>query len=1068
MSIRALIKTSNIAQLCMVIMLGLCTFWFGHSLYEVNGLLHNYHRFETLLAEIGSNSRESYRAAFEFISGGDAKHLERWRHLLRVERGEAARPGSAPLAPDAPQPLTVRADRLEINASTRTHLRSILTQVDMLNSMTEAAMLLALGTQKGGSTAQGHTPGDRNAALRWMHENNLARLPDSIAEAARKLGDAQYAELLVRLGEREAPLRWTMLAAIGALVLLGASVLGNAHIFKARVVNPLDQVSGYAESVAAGFDPEPLHLRHRDELALMFASLQRMKGTLFSRIQELKEAERRARKSRQQAVLARSQALTSLELAQRASHVQDDFLRRISHEIRTPLNAIIGMSYLSLQTDLSGAQRDYLAQINKSGSVLLDMVNRILDFSSASEGSMRMERKVFALSYFMELLRQSVAGTALEKRLLLNFTLDPAIPATVVGDERHLEEVLRILLDNAVKYTVSGSVEFRVLPSDEPPTKKGALRLTFVVSDTGPGLDREEWKKLFEPFALGDESMTRARGGLGLGLALARQLVNLMGGELAVQSAPGEGSRFSFSVEMDKTDRSISSVASSEKTVLTLPARTAPPSDFLSPKPDSSEETPVGAWPEEQSDLWPAAADAATDAAADAATTDTTAAASAKMPAHMLVHMPRELGQKPGVEDSVAASALAAGASATSGGEGPAPHQAAKADTSAPRTVLVVEDNDINAQIARELLEQAGLEVILAANGQEALDRLKNFAPAHVALVLMDVQMPVMDGLEATRRIRSLGFSPADLPVVAMTAHTDMASRMDGKDVGMDDYLTKPVNPEMLYATLEKWLPGGLGRNPAKEVLSGDKRRVDVQAGSLLAGAVVSSGGNASAGCEDGSVCRLQTIEARMKGQHSPAINIEAGLATVGNNRKLYLELLLRFVAHYGDSPAQLRAMLDGGKLRAAARMAHTVKGVAANLGVDRIHRLTRMMEEALPDNPPDPGLLKAFDVEMGQVLEYVQGIDAHAHAREARCGNLQLAEEHRTALLALLGELPKRVETDWGGVEGALEALMALVEGTPHAEDVGGILAAVKDFDTDGMTARADRLREKLLYEVV
>lgn len=1051
MSIRALIKTSNMAQLCMVLMLALCTVWLGRSLYEVNGFLHSYYRFENLLAEISSTSRETYRASLEFISAGDARHLERWRHLLRVERGELPRPEKAQLDPGATLSLPALADRMEIDAPTRAHLRSILVQVDMLNSMTEAAIILALGSQKEGSTAA-QTQADRNAALRWMHENNLARLPDAIADATRKLGDMQYAELLARLGEREAPLRWTMLAAIGALILLGASVLGNAYIFKTRVVNPLDKVSGYAESVAAGFDPDPLRLRHRDELALMFASLQRMKGTLFSRIRELKEVERWARKSRQQAVLARSQALTSLELAQRASHVQDDFLRRISHEIRTPLNAIIGMSYLSLQTDLSSVQRDYLAQINKSGSVLLDMVNRILDFSSASEGSMRMERKVFALPYFMELLRQSVAGTALEKRLLLNFTLDPAIPATVVGDERHLEEVLRILLDNAVKYTVSGGVEFRVVPSDEPATKEGALRLAFVVSDTGPGLDGEEWKKLFEPFALGDESMTRARSGLGLGLALARQLVNLMGGELTVQSAPGEGSRFSFSVEMDKTDRPIAPVVSSEKNVPAMPVRPAASLELFSQKSDVLKVTPASALPEEQSDFRSAAIAAAV------------LAASAAMPADMPNGQ-----QSPSDESCVAKPALATAGQAVSTAEDHAVSLAAGAPSipaaASPRTVLVVEDNDINAQIARELLEQAGLEVLLAANGQEALDQLENSAQSDVALVLMDVQMPVMDGLEATRRIRSLGFSPEDLPVVAMTAHTDVASRMDGKDVGMNDYLTKPVNPEMLYATLEKWLPGELRRNPAREKPSEDMRWVDLQADSLLANAAVITKDNASASDEDCSVNRLRAMQARMKGQHSPAINIEAGLATVGNNRKLYLELLLRFVEHYGDSPVRLRAMLRGGDLNAAARMAHTVKGVAANLGVDRIHRLTRMMEDVLPENPLDPGLLKAFDVEMGQVLEYVQAIDARS--RETRSGNLQLAEEHRTALLALLGELPKRVETDWGGVEGALEALMSLVEGTPHAGDMVAILAAVKDFDTAGMAERADQLREKLLREI-
>ncbi len=1008
MSIRTLIKTSNMVQLGVVLLLGLCIVWLGRSLSEVNGLLHNYYRLASLLVEIGNTPRESYHAALDYISTGDAAHLERWQRLLREERGEDARPDTARVAPGERVALSTLVDNLEVDDSTRAQMHAILAQVGKFNSMTEDVLNLARGQKLDSDATASATwiarPGPQ-AALRKMHDCHLARLPDAIAADASKLGSMQYANFFVRLDKREGLLRWTMLAALGGLILLGASVLGNACIFITRVANPLDRVSGYAESVAAGLDPEPLQLRNRDELAGMFASLQRMKDTLFSRIGELKEVEMWARKSRQQAIQARSQALTSLELAQRASHVQDDFLRRISHEIRTPLNAIIGMSYLSLQTDLSGVQRDYLAHINKSGSVLLDMVNRILDFSSASEGSMRMERRVFDLPGFLELLRQSVAGTALEKRLLLSVARAPSIPSTVAGDERHLEEVLRILLDNAVKYTVRGSVALRVQRADEPAATEGALRLTFVVEDSGPGLREEDWKKLFEPFALGDESMTRSRSGLGLGLALARQLVSLMGGELEVFSVPGEGSRFFFSVDVDTVESFSLSAGSAEKTPLARPVRPADGSSGIffagaqSPAGESGGRT--RAMPE-----------------------------TGAMP---------EIGVGP--ESATGQPALAA-----DGVEAPDP------GAFLPRTVLVVEDNDINAQIARELLQQAGLNVVLAANGQQALDRLKSPDHEDIALVLMDVQMPVMDGLEATRRIRSEGFAPVDLPVIAMTAHADVSSRMDGKDVGMNAYLTKPVNPETLYACLEKWLPGGLRRNPFRNARAEDALPPDTQAGSFLS----------SSGEEDSHARCLQVIKARTRGQHNPVINIEAGLATVGNDRKLYLELLFRFVEHYGDSAVRLRDLLRDGDLDAASRLAHTVKGVAANLGVERILRLTRMMENALPDVPLDPGLLNAFEAEMARVLEYVQSVKGLG--RETRSGNLQLAEEHRTALLSLLGELPQRMEKDWGGVEDALESLIPLMEGTPHAEEVAAILVAVKDFDMDSMTDKASQLRQKLL----
>jgi Signal transduction histidine kinase len=338
------------------------------------------------------------------------------------------------------------------------------------------------------------------------------------------------------------------------------------------------------------------------------------------------------------------------------------------------------------------------------------MVNRILDFSSANEGLLRRENRAFQLPRLLELLRQSVAGSALEKQLELIFTLDPAVPVVVEGDERHLEEVLRILLDNAVKYTRTGSVECSVQLAHGG-LEDGGCRLLFVVADSGPGMDAVLKDKLFEPFALGDESLTRSNSGLGLGLALARQLVNLMGGELSVASAPGKGSRFFFELGFG--------------------------------------------WVQQGE-----------------AITETTSAQ----------------------EEAAAVVDSALGAATTS-----------------HRTVLVVEDNDINAQIASELLTQAGLAVRVASNGLAAVEEVRG---GGVDLVLMDVQMPVMDGLQATMRIRALGFSPADLPILAMTAHADAASRLEGKNVGMNDYLTKPVDPAALYAALETWLPGGLQSNP--------------------------------------------------------------------------------------------------------------------------------------------------------------------------------------------------------------------------------------------------------------
>ncbi len=193
-----------------------------------------------------------------------------------------------------------------------------------------------------------------------------------------------------------------------------------------------------------------------------------------------------------------------------------------------------------------------------------------------------------------------------------------------------------------------------------------------------------------------------------------------------------------------------------------------------------------------------------------------------------------------------------------------------------------------------------------------------------------------------------------------------------------------------------------------------------------------------------------------------PAINDKAGLATVGGNERLYSELLIRFVEHYGQSAGQLRELLENRDYRGAARLAHTVKGVAANLGVERITELTRRMEDCLPDVPPGEELLQEFEAAMAEALEQIRLLQKH-NRLAATAGTMRLAEEHRRALLDLLTELPRRMETDWGAVESALEAFMPLVEGTPYAEELSKVLAAVNDFNPVDMAGHAGQLRRHL-----
>lgn len=890
MTIRTILKRSNLVQLGLVLLLGICFFGLGRELREADGMLRNFYPIDALFSELQVNADDKYRLALDYVSAPSARGLKDWQNLIQAERGDVARPSTSFLAGDE-RSLQQIADSLDLHKEEKELLQFCLEQNELLSRLTEAAVMRARGLypdERGGFTVEGD-PQPRQA-LQWLSDSKLALIPGKILNAGRQLRAHRHQDFLAHMSAQGHDVWWTLGLAAGGLILQALNVAAIMFTLHKRVARPL-------------------------ALAGMFGSLQKIKSVLLSRIQELKAAESAAHGSRQQAIRTRNQALPSLPISRNASTLQEDFLRRISHEIRTPMNAIIGMSYLCLRTRLSPSQNKYLSQINKAGGTLLDMFNRILDFASADGGSLRPERTLFPLGYFLELLRRSVAAEASEKKLSLTLNADPGLPAYLLGDERHLEEVLRILLDNAVQYTSEGGVELSVAPVAET---QGKTRLRFCVADSGPGISSENQAKLFEPFVPGDMSMTRSGSGLGLGLALAGHLVDLMGGVIDVDSAPGRGSRLSFELDFD------------------LP-------------------------PEEE-----------TRAPAIAA---------------------RDKGN----------------ANADDG------HGGRRA------LVLVVDDNEINRQIARELLEQAGLSVALAEDGRRAVEYVKR---QPVDVVLMDVQMPVMDGMEATRRIREMGHTPSELPILAMTAYTDSSSRMDVRDVGMSGYLTKPVDPAALYAALEEWLPGGLAHNPMREAEQSEKNA-------------------------DGATPPPPL---------HPVINAKAGLATVGGNGKLYNELLVRFVEHYGQSAAQLRDLLEHGDYRGAARLAHTVKGVAANLGAEQITELIRQMEGRLPDVPPGEDLLQGFETAMTEALEQICLLQKH-NSSSATDGDMRLAGEHRHALLGLLAELPQRMETDWGGVESALEAFMPLVEGTPYAEELSRVLAAVNDFNPADMAGHAELL---------
>ena len=383
--------------------------------------------------------------------------------------------------------------------------------------------------------------------------------------------------------------------------------------------------------------------------------------------------------------------------AEAANRAKSAFLANMSHEIRTPMDAIIGLGRLALLTNLTEKQRDYLNKIESSSGTLLHLIDDLLDLSKVEAGKLTLETITFSLAACLTTVRSVIQVKAVEQGLDFPITVTPEVPTLLIGDPFRLEQILINLLGNAVKFTDQGEVSLEVTAVSAGADE--TVLVTCTVRDTGIGMTADQRANLFQPFTQADCSTTRRYGGTGLGLSISRQLVELMGGQIGVESEPGRGSVFRFTVPLVRGR---------------LPAESAPP-----------------------------------------------------------------------LLDPALITATLRG-----------------------RRVLVAEDNTINQQVARELLQKVGMVVTIAGDGRAAAAAATEFG-VHFDVVLMDLQMPVMDGYEATRLIREQW--PSDrLPIIAMTAYASQEELDRCLKSGMNDHLTKPVLPERLYACLAQWVrPAG-------------------------------------------------------------------------------------------------------------------------------------------------------------------------------------------------------------------------------------------------------------------
>jgi signal transduction histidine kinase/HPt (histidine-containing phosphotransfer) domain-containing protein/ActR/RegA family two-component response regulator len=538
------------------------------------------------------------------------------------------------------------------------------------------------------------------------------------------------------------------------------------------------------------------------------------------------------------AMLALKQAQEEAEAANRS---KSEFLANMSHEIRTPMNGILGMMQLALDVKDPAERREFIHKAHHAAEQLLGIINDILDFSKIEAGKLNLEHAPFALKPLLADLNDIFAPVAAEKQIEFRIELAPDLPLALSGDVLRLRQVLLNLLGNAVKFTARGQVSLGVaLLAHTTVDKAGWVRLRFEVRDSGIGIDPAHQERLFESFTQADSSTTRRFGGTGLGLAISKRLVELMGGQLSVNSTADMGSTFWFE----------------------LPCEIAP-----------------------------------------------------------MNTLPQDV--QTGALDNNSARMLAG------------------------RHILLVEDNLLNQEVAMHFLRQGGMTVTLAEHGAAALAAL---AQESFDAVLMDCQMPVMDGYEATRRIRADG-RYARLPIIAMTANALVGDRERSLEAGMNDHLTKPLKATVLYHALTQWLSD----NPAAAVLAAP----------------------ATASIPLPAIATMPVTDA----DTLPRLDTAQAISNLGGDGELYAQVVKIFLDDVVVQIASLDTALAAGDFVTARRAAHSIKGTAASLGAERLRHHALVVEKACEaaDTPAiaaaDPAFRAELEASSAALRDYLANV---------------------------------------------------------------------------------------------